>query len=94
MGILGTILYWALQLFVYAMFARFIVDFIMSVNRGWRPPAILMPVVDLAFTITDPPLKFVRRFVRPVRLGVVALDLAWTIVLIAALFLQRLVVSL
>lgn len=94
MGILGTILYWALQLFVYAMFARFIVDFIMSVNRGWRPPTILMPVVDFAFTITDPPLKFVRRFVRPVRLGVVALDLAWTIVLIAALFLQRLVVSL
>jgi YggT family protein len=94
MGILGTILYWALQLFVYAMFARFIVDFIMSVNRGWRPPAILMPVVDFAFTITDPPLKFVRKFVRPVRLGVVALDLAWTIVLIAALFLQRLVVSL
>ncbi|MDH4397145.1 MAG: YggT family protein [Actinomycetota bacterium] len=94
MGILGTILYWALQLFVYAMFARFIVDFIMSVNRGWRPPAILMPVVDFAFTITDLPLKFVRRFVRPVRLGVVALDLAWTIVLIAALFLQRLVVSL
>ena len=94
MGILGTILYWALQLIVYAMFARFIVDFIMSVNRGWRPPAILMPVVDFAFTITDPPLKFVRRFVRPVRLGVVALDLAWTIVLIAALFLQRLVVSL
>lgn len=94
MGFLGTILYWALQLFVYAMFARFIVDFIMSVNRGWRPPAILMPVVDFAFTITDPPLKLVRRFVPPLRLGVVALDLAWTIVLIAALFLQRLVVSL
>jgi YggT family protein len=94
MGILGTILYWALQLFVYAMFARFIVDFVMSINRGWRPPAILMPVVDFAFTITDPPLKIVRRFVPPLRLGVVALDLAWTIVLIAALFLQRLVVSL
>ncbi len=94
MGFLGTILYWALQLFVYAMFARFIVDLVMSVNRGWRPPAILMPVIDFAFTITDPPLKVVRRFVPPLRLGVVALDLAWTIVLIAALFLQRLVVSL
>ena len=94
MGFLGQILYWAVQLFVYAMFARFIVEFVMSVNRGWRPPAILMPVVDFAFTITDPPLKFVRRFVPPIRLGIVALDLAWTIVLIAALFLQRLVVSL
>jgi YggT family protein len=94
MGFLGQILYWAVQLFVYAMFARFIVEFVMSVNRGWRPPAILMPVVDFAFTITDPPLKFVRRFVPPIRLGIVALDLAWTIVLIAALFLQRLVLSL
>ncbi len=94
MGLLGTILYWALQFFVYAMFARFIVDFVMSINRGWRPPAILMPVVDFAFTITDPPLKFVRKFVPPLRLGVVALDLAWTIVLIAALFLQRLAVTL
>jgi YggT family protein len=94
MGFLGQILYWAIQLFVYAMFARFIVEFVMSVNRGWRPPAILMPVVDFAFTITDPPLKFVRRFVPPIRLGIVALDLAWTIVLIAALFLQRLVLSL
>jgi YggT family protein len=63
----------------------------MSVNRGWRPPGILMPVVDFAFTITDPPLKFVRRFVPPLRLGVVALDLAWTIVLIAVLFAQGLV---
>jgi YggT family protein len=91
MGLIGLILYWALQLFVYAMFARFIVEFVMSVNRGWRPPSILMPVVDFAFTITDPPLKFVRRFVPPLRLGVVALDLAWTIVLIAVLFAQGLV---
>ena len=91
MGLIGLILYWALQLFVYAMFARFIVEFVMSVNRGLRPPNILMPVVDFAFTITDPPIKFVRRFVPPLRLGVVALDLAWTIVLIAVLFAQGLV---
>ncbi len=94
MALLGTILYWAFQLFIYAMFARFIVEFIMSVNRSWRPPAILMPVIDFAFTITDPPLKLVRRFVPPLRLGVIALDLAWTIVFIAALFLQRLALSL
>ncbi|MEY4409766.1 MAG: hypothetical protein RLZ99_239, partial [Actinomycetota bacterium] len=46
------------------------------------------------FTITDPPLKLVRRFVPPLRLGVIALDLAWTIVFIAALFLQRLALGL
>jgi YggT family protein len=91
---LGLALYWALQFYFYAMFARFIVDLVMSVNRSWRPPAILMPVIDFAYTITDPPLKFVRRFVPPLRLGPVALDLAWTIVLIAVLFAQSLARSL
>ncbi|MEY3587340.1 MAG: hypothetical protein RJB32_636 [Actinomycetota bacterium] len=88
MTILGQLLYWVLQLFVYAMFARFIVELVMSFSRSWRPPGILMPVVDFAFTITDPPLKFVRRFVPPLRLGPVALDLAWTLLLLAVLFAQ------
>ena len=91
MTILGTILYWALQFYFYAMFARFIVDLVVGVNRSWRPSGLLLPLIDFAYTITDPPLRFVRRFVPPLRLGPVALDLAWTIVLIAVLFLQSLV---
>jgi YggT family protein len=49
-----------------------------------------MPIIDFAYTITDPPLKFVRRFVPPLRMGPVALDLAWTIVVIGVLFLRGL----
>lgn len=94
MSILGSVLFWALQFYFYAMFARFIVDLVVGVNRSWRPPGILMPVIDFAYTITDPPLKFVRRFVPPLRLGPFALDLAWTIVLIAVLFAQSLARSL
>lgn len=47
-----------------------------------------MPVIDFAYTLTDPPLKLARRYIPPVRLGPIALDLAWTIVLIAVLFAQ------
>ena len=90
MSILGLILYWALQFYFYAMFARFVVDLVVGVNRSWRPPAIVLPLIDFAYTITDPPLKFVRRFVPPLRLGPIALDLAWTIVLITVLFAQSL----
>jgi len=90
MSPLGTLLYWALQLYFYAMLARFISDLIVSVNSSWRPPGFLLPVLDFAYTITDPPLKFVRRFVPPLRMGPVAIDLAWTIVLVAVLFLQGL----
>jgi len=48
----------------------------------------LLPVFDLCYTVTDPPLKFVRRFIPPLKLGPIALDLAWTVLLIGVLILQ------
>lgn len=91
---LGGLLYWVFQLYFYALLARLVVDLVMSVNRSWRPSGFLLPILDFVFTITDPPLKFVRRFVKPIQLGPVALDLAWTIVVIAVLFLRGLVAGL
>lgn len=88
MSIVGLVLYWALQVFFYAMIGRFIADLVMSVNPSWRPRGILLPVLDFAYTLTDPPLKFVRRFVPPLKLGPIALDLAWTLVLFAVIILQ------
>jgi YggT family protein len=60
----------------------------MSLGRSWKPSGLLLPILDITYTITDPPLKFVRRFVPPLKLGPIALDLAWTIVLFAVLILQ------
>jgi YggT family protein len=53
-----------------------------------------LPILDFVYTITDPPLKFVRGFIPPIRLGPIALDLAFTIVLIAVLFLRSLAAAL
>jgi len=88
MSILGLTLYWVLQLFFYAMIIRFIAELVMSVNRSWRPKGLLLPVFDLCYSVTDPPLKFARRFIPPLRLGPISLDLAWTVLLIAVLILQ------
>ena len=94
MSPLGLVLWWALQLYFFALIARFIGDLLMSVNRGWRPRGLLLPIFDIAYTVTDPPLKFLRGFIKPVRLGGISLDFAWTLLLFAVLFGQRLVVGL
>lgn len=91
MTLVGWVLWWAIQVFIIAMFARFIADFVTALRPGWRPNRILIPLLELAYTLTDPPIKFVRRFLPPLRLGGIALDLAWTAVFLAALFLQRIV---
>lgn len=94
MSLIGDLLAFALQIYFYVLLARFISDLVVSVNRSWRPPGLLLPVLDFVYTITDPPLKFVRGFIPPIRLGPVALDLAFTIVLIAVLFLRSLAAAL
>ena len=88
MTLVGQVLGFALQIFFYLMIARFIAELVMSFNRSWRPSGLLLPVLDVTYSITDPPLKFVRRFVPPIQLGGISLDLAWTIVLFGVLILQ------
>ena len=94
MSFVGLALYWAAQLYFYAMLSRFVAYLVVSVNRSWKPKSILLPILDFCYTITDPPLRFVRRFVPPLRLGVIQLDLAWTIVLLVVLFIRGLATGL
>jgi YggT family protein len=42
-------------------------------------------ISGVIYTLTDPPLKFVRRFIKPVRIGQIALDFGWTVVMLVAI---------
>lgn len=68
-----------LDFFLFALFARLIIDYVRMFKPGWRPRGILLPLLEIIYTITDRPLSFVRRFVPPLRLGPVALDLSFII---------------
>ncbi len=83
---IATIVYYALLVFVFAMWGRLVVDFIRAFAQRWRPTGVLLVLVNVIYSITDPPLKRVRRVVKPISLGAVALDFAWTVVMLAAVF--------
>jgi YggT family protein len=61
--------------------------------RSWRPNTILLAIFEVIFTVTEPPMRFVRRFVPPLRIGGVALDLSFIVLLIAVNLLQSIVVA-
>jgi YggT family protein len=91
-SVIATILYIALTLFIIVMWVRLVLDLVVNFSRGWRPKGAGLVIAEAAFTVTDPPIKFVRRFVPPVRFGGVALDFSWTIVLLAAIIVSYIVV--
>jgi YggT family protein len=65
-----------LQLFVFVLLARVILEMVQSFSRSWRPTGFVLVIAEIVYTITDPPLRFLRRFIKPVRLGSIALDLS------------------
>ena len=88
---IGRILSGLIQIFLLMLFARLILDYVRLFARNWRPRGIVLALAEIIFAITDPPLKFVRRFVPPLRLGAVNLDLSFIVIFFAVQLLSRLV---
>lgn len=88
MALVATIVYYLLLIYFFALWARFALDLVRSFNRGWRPRGGMLVVAEGVFTATDPPIRFVRRVLPPLRLGAIALDFGWTIVMLLVIVLM------
>ncbi len=82
MSSIGQIVATVLWLYILVLFARFAFDLIQMFSRDWTPKGIILVAAEAVYTVTDPPLNFLRRFIPPLRLGGVALDLSFLVLLI------------
>jgi YggT family protein len=92
-GAVIYIVYELLSFFLILMLIRLVVDWVQVFARSWTPRGPVLFVLEIVYTITDPPIMFVRRFVPPLRLGAVSLDTSFLIVLVVVYLLQRLLTS-
>jgi YggT family protein len=83
-----------LLVFLILLFARFVVDWVMVLARGWRPHGLVAAGLEVVYATTDPPLKALRRVIPPLNLGSVRLDLGFMVLLIVVLFLRNFTASL
>ena len=88
MYVVGSIIGTILQLFLILLFVRFVFDWVQVFARDWRPRGVLLVLLEVIYSITDPPILLVRRYVPPLRLGAIQLDLAFIIVLISVYLLM------
>ncbi len=77
--IAALILKLAIQIYIYVLWARFILDWVRVLNPRFRPRGVLLVLFELVFTLTDPPIKMFRRILPPIRLGQISLDLGWMV---------------
>ncbi|HLT09882.1 MAG TPA: YggT family protein [Micromonosporaceae bacterium] len=91
MSIALQIVYLALLVFLYLLFTRFIMGIVMSLGRRWRPGRGAAAALEVVWSITDPPLKALRRVIPPLRLGTVSFDLASLVLLVIVFVLMSIV---
>ncbi|MFD6449023.1 YggT family protein [Promicromonospora sp. NPDC060204] len=82
-----------LWLFILFLIGRLIFDWVQFFARDWRPRGVLLVVAEAVYTVTDPPLRFLRRLIPPLRLGQIQLDLAFIVLFFGVSILSQLVGS-
>ncbi|KNB52694.1 YggT family protein [Streptomyces caatingaensis] len=82
MDIARQVIYIALYVFLLVLIFRLVMDYVFQFARSWQPGKAMVVVLEATYTVTDPPLKLLRRFIPPLRLGGVALDLSFFVLMI------------
>ena len=89
MTIFGLVLFWACQLYILVLIGRVVLDFVQILSRDWYPSGALVVLANLIYKLSDPPLKLLAKFIPPLNLGGVSLDLGFIVLFIAVQVIQR-----
>lgn len=78
-SIAGQIISFVLWMYLLVLLFRLVMDYVFQFARSYEPRGAMVVLLEATYTVTDPPLKLLRRFIPPLRLGGVALDLSFLV---------------
>jgi YggT family protein len=93
LSILFQVIYLLLYFFLLTLLARFVLSAVLQYGRRWQPGRGAAAGLETVWTVTDPPLKALRRVIPPLRIGNVSFDLASLVLLVILFVLMRFVVQ-
>ena len=73
----GTTLFTIGWIFLVLLLIRLVFEYVFMFARDYTPSGVVLVLVESVYTVTDPPLKLLRRFIPPLRIGQVAIDLSF-----------------
>lgn len=91
MQLVGLILWYILWAYLAVLMVRAVLSFVPLFVRDWRPRGILLVIAEFVYTLTDPPLRFMRKIIPPIRIGSTSWDLGFLVLFLALSFLQRMI---
>lgn len=87
---LRIVAYYLLFAFWLVLMARIVVELVRAFAREWRPAGGVAVTLESIYTVTDPPVRLLRRLIPMVRIGGVGLDLSIMVLLLVVFILMQL----
>ena len=91
MQAVAGLVYFALLVFLLFLIFRLIMEYVFLLARSFRPTGAVAILLELAYSVTDPPLKALRRVLPPLRIGSVSIDLGFLVLFIVVRILMGVV---
>jgi YggT family protein len=76
---IGWVLFFLLTVYQWVLVGRAILSWVQIINPQWTPKGILLLLAEALYTLTDPPLRFLRKFIKPLRVSGIGLDMAFLV---------------
>ena len=86
----GSVLAYGASIYALILLARVAFDWARILAPNWVPRGIALVIADWVYKLTDPPIKFLRRYIPPLRLGAVAFDVGFVVLFVGVALLGRL----
>ena len=84
-SIVATVAYYALLIYFFMLWARFVLDLVRTFSRSWRPHGFGLVLAESTYVVTDPPIKFFRRVIPPLSMGPIAIDFGWSLTMLVVI---------
>ncbi|HEY6748642.1 MAG TPA: YggT family protein [Mycobacteriales bacterium] len=91
MAVVLEVASFVLLVFFILLIARLVFDYVMMFARSWRPSGVAAVGLEVVYSVTDPPLKALRRIIPPLRLGNFSIDLGFMVLLFVVYVLMNVV---
>ena len=82
---------WAIGVYILVLIIRMIVDWVLLLNRNWHPTGVVASLISIVYQLTEPPLRWLRRYIPPVRFGSVGFDASFVVLYFILIVLQVLI---
>lgn len=78
----GQLIQAVLWLYFVILIIRLVLDYVQMFARSWRPHGVVLVLAEAVYTVTDPPLRALRRVIPPLTLGSIRLDLSFLVLVV------------